>query len=414
VVIGGLVQLVAGRRFLGRVLFPLLYLVLMIPIVNLSSDRIHWPFQLITATIASKAIALFGVPVLQSRNLLHMPRVSLEVANVCSGARFFLSIVAIAVPLAYLTQTRLRRRAVLVAAAILISVLTNAARVALIGLWAHYSGRQGDIHGPFHVLQGLFVSVVGYVVLFVFAVLYADPAVPGRRAAQEPGGSGRPLRATTAMVRAGSLALFILGAALAYTRLVPLRVIPPAEAAVAVPETVGGWRSVPPTRLQRLPGADRESNGAYRRDGAEIGIYRAYFAFQKQGRECVESGSKWGAAAAEELQIRLAEGGTASVNKVVYVESGRRVLGLYWYDTDGKVISGRYLAKALTAWNGMVRNRNNGAVVLVYRSIEPPERVDAAAADLEGFLRESGLLERSRSAGLPADQRGRVARGETS
>jgi EpsI family protein len=395
VVLMGLVLLLLGVEFFRALLFPIVYLIVMIPLVDLSADAIHLPFQLVTATIAAKGLALFGVPVLHSRQYLHLPNVTLEVANLCSGARFFISIVAITVPLAILTQRTALRRVLLLVAGIVISVLANGIRVALIGIWAYRYGAGTDIHGPFHMLQGLFVSVVGYAVLFLVAYLLADR---GRPAAAEPmaAGAERALTAAHAgTLRSGLLAVGILAVVGVYGRMIPLRVMP--EAGPTEAAAFGDWERRPPLRELRLPGADRELNAAYRVPGGrEIGLYRAYFAFQRQGKECVESGSAWGRPGSEPLAVSQAGAGTVRVNAVTFPEAGARYAGLYWYEVDDRVYAGKLEAKVRTALNGLVRNRNNGAVVLVYCRLDEGQSRDAAFAALADFLRLSGLL---RSAG---------------
>ncbi|HEY5997797.1 MAG TPA: exosortase W [bacterium] len=387
------ILLLLGYEFFRALLLPLLYLFFMIPILDLSANAIHWPFQLVTATIAAKALALFGVPVLQSQQYLHLPSITLEVANLCSGARFFISIVAIGIPLAYFTQRTFLRRAALLGFAILISIVTNGVRVTLIGVWAYYFNTTADIHGPAHVLQGLFVSVVGYVVLFAVAIAYSESR-PREAGSAKAGFSAKPTNGRiNEVVRASAAALVALGFVFVYAYVVPLRDVAEPNAGNRLSPSFGTWDIRSAESSQMLPGADHELNVTYRsEDGRSVGVYRGYFASQRQGKECIESGSKWGAQRGELLRLRLPEGGTAEVNAATYIDGSQEYLALYWYELDGRTFARRGEVKLRTALNGVLRNRNNGAVVVVYRHIDNAGERAPATAELSDFVSRSGLL----------------------
>jgi exosortase/archaeosortase family protein len=109
-----------------------------------------------------------GVPAAREGTRLLLPHITLVVAEVCSGVNFLIAVVAIGIPLAYLTLRSWSRRLLLVTFGVLVSILSNSFRIALIGI-LNYAGVGGDIHGPFHVLQGMFVAVIGYIALFAGA-----------------------------------------------------------------------------------------------------------------------------------------------------------------------------------------------------------------------------------------------------
>jgi exosortase/archaeosortase family protein len=95
---------------------------------------------------------------------------TLEVAEECSGVRYLISIIAIGIPLAYFTQRNWWRKIGLVITSVIIGILSNGVRVAFVVLCAYYYGKN-NIQGPFHMFQGLFVSIVGFIFLFISAWL---------------------------------------------------------------------------------------------------------------------------------------------------------------------------------------------------------------------------------------------------
>ena len=167
-IIPGLVLMNLGARYLMALSLPLAYLILMVPILDEVIEKIHWPFQIFTAVMSSELLTIFGIPLIRNAQYIQLPNMTMEVAEACSGVRYLISIIAIAVPLAYFTQKGWYRKVFLIVLAIFIGIVTNWMRVILIGIWVYYFGGS-DIHGPLHIFQGVFVSVVGFILLFVFA-----------------------------------------------------------------------------------------------------------------------------------------------------------------------------------------------------------------------------------------------------
>jgi exosortase len=164
--------------------FPLAYLILMVPILDEVIDKIHWPFQLFSARMGSILLRIFDIPFFLKVNYFELPNMTLEVAEECSGVRYLISIIAIGIPLAYFTQKGWWRKIVLVATAVIIGILANGVRVALVVLCAYYYG-ENNIQGPFHIFQALFVSVVGFVFLFILAWFLSKIPFPRVESVQE-------------------------------------------------------------------------------------------------------------------------------------------------------------------------------------------------------------------------------------
>jgi exosortase len=170
IIIPGLILTLLGTRYLMALALPVTYLILMVPILDEVIDKIHWPFQLFSARMGSGLLGILKIPFFLRANYFELPNVTLEVAEECSGVRYLISIIAIGVPLAYFTQKGWWRKIVLVAGAVIIGILSNCVRVAFVVLCAYYYGAS-NIQGPFHIFQGVFVSIVGFVFIFVWAWL---------------------------------------------------------------------------------------------------------------------------------------------------------------------------------------------------------------------------------------------------
>src|SRR6267154_757935 len=158
---GGMILFFAGWKMLRAVAFPLVFLVLMIPLPALIYNQVTFPLQLLASRLASNSLELFGVPVLREGNVLVLPNYSLEVVEACSGIRSLMSLIALAVAYGYFVEKRLWARITLVVLMVPIAVASNALRVVGAGIVTYFWGLQ-YAEGFFHFFQGwlIFVSAV--------------------------------------------------------------------------------------------------------------------------------------------------------------------------------------------------------------------------------------------------------------
>ncbi len=182
-----------GLRILRIVAVPLFLLALAIPIPQIIFNRIAFPLQLFASRCAVAAMSFFEIPVLRQGNVIELMPLGakepkrLAVVEACSGIRSLMTLVTLAVVYAYFTRARgttnsslsnsgsdklkfvsqftFWRSLILVAAAVPIAILTNAARVSGTGVLAHYYGtRVAD--GFFHSFSGWVIYIVAAALLF--------------------------------------------------------------------------------------------------------------------------------------------------------------------------------------------------------------------------------------------------------
>ena len=170
IVLGGIVLFLLGRDYFKALLFPLLFLIFMIPIPSILLQRITFPMQLFASKVAATGLYLIGIPVLREGNIIQLANTSLEVAEACSGIRSLISLLALSVVFAYFSQKQMWKRILLVASTFPIAIIANAARVSGTGILAHYYG-DNVAQGFFHGFSGWILFVVAFVCLFLFGSL---------------------------------------------------------------------------------------------------------------------------------------------------------------------------------------------------------------------------------------------------
>ena len=78
----------------------------MVPLPALIFNQIAFPLQLIASRLGESAIAAAGIPVVREGNVLELSNITLNVAEACSGIRSLISLITLAIVLAYFAERR--------------------------------------------------------------------------------------------------------------------------------------------------------------------------------------------------------------------------------------------------------------------------------------------------------------------
>jgi EpsI family protein len=391
----GIVFVLFGAAYVRTGWAALAYLLLMVPLWDGFTESLHEPFQRRSAAMGMAMLRAVGIPVFREGTFITLPNLQIEVARACSGVNYLVAVLALGLPLAYVFLQDMWRRVVLIGSAILIAALSNGLRVALICVLAHYEVGSA-LHGPFHVLHGLFVAGIGYVVLFAGLRALA-PKDGARREAPAPAAApaGPPAASVFVSARA-AVALIVLFLAVGSNVLA--REPQPVAlngALDAFPATLGGWTAMPASRFAARPlepslwpGADTEYRRRYRRaDGAVVDLYIAYFESQQQTKKVITYHAADLHNRASAIRLTGGDGGQFAVNFVTASASGPAVL--FWYDVHDRPEINPYSVKAWTLWNAIWRGRNNGAVVVLTSGAGDDAARAAALQDLGRLVRDA-------------------------
>jgi len=164
VLIAGLVIFFLGWEHFRALLLPWLFLILMIPIPVILFEQITFPLQLLASKGAAALLPLANVPVLREGNVIHLPRISLEVAQACSGIRSLLSLVTLTIIYGHFAESRRAIRIVLGLASVPIAVAANSMRIVGTGLLAQYWD-PSRAEGFLHVFSGWLMFMISLAAL---------------------------------------------------------------------------------------------------------------------------------------------------------------------------------------------------------------------------------------------------------
>jgi exosortase len=164
IVLAGLVIQFRGWSFFRVLLFPWATLFLMIPLPAIIFNEISLPLQFGASRLGSWLLTIVGVPVLREGNVIQMSSLTLDVAEACSGLRYLISLITIAIIYGYLNEPKSSRRVWLVLAAIPVAIGANGLRIMGSGIIGEYWSPE-KAEGFFHTFSGLVVFAISLLLL---------------------------------------------------------------------------------------------------------------------------------------------------------------------------------------------------------------------------------------------------------
>jgi len=149
----GVVLCSAGRRVARVLLFPIGFLLFMVPLNFLSQGTTG--LQAFETSAASKICNLLGVGVFALGNTINAANDSFHfsVDEGCSGIRSLMAIAMLSALYGHFTQDRIWKKVAIFAASIVFAIIGNAGRLTSIVLVARFFG-QDLAGGPYHEISG--------------------------------------------------------------------------------------------------------------------------------------------------------------------------------------------------------------------------------------------------------------------
>ena len=169
--IAGVLLLTGGWKILRRLAFPLLLLVLMLPLPSIVTSSLTLPLQLISSRLAAKFLMFLGHPLVLEGNVIDLGTRQLQVVAACSGLRYILSLLALGIIFCYFYQRTLWKAAILLVALVPAAILANALRVTAMGIYPAL--QEGFWHGFSGWL--IFLFCFGFLALLNSGLNYLQP-----------------------------------------------------------------------------------------------------------------------------------------------------------------------------------------------------------------------------------------------
>lgn len=393
----GCAWLLLGSRCMKILWVPFGYLIFSLPLPGELLMRFSPQLQEAAAWIAGETLRITGMPVVRQGQDLILPHITLQVARECNGINHIIALMSLAIPMMYLSRASRFRMALVCVLSLFLGIALNGLRIAMIGWW---SVSHRDLHGPLSTLFVSFIFFAGMTLLYLPLVVFSRGADSGSRVPAPPaaaeGGERRYEREA-----AFAVALSCIAATTAALWWYQPRPVPLARDLQSLPLVIGGWegRMVEGT-LQGLDTWYHPDMVLERRyvdgDNPGVSLYVGYFLKQRQDHEVASyytdryHQNSSVATIAGDLAVNRHQGNEKDDPSIVY----------FWYELNGRAITGRFHAKMVTGWDWLIRRRTNGAFVAIV-----PDRLGRGGVLTAGqreFIREAAPLIREYLTAGPA------------
>ncbi len=163
--LAGACWFVLGWPTLRRLSFPVLFLLLAIPLPSLYLTTLRLELKEVATQLSAEALVTAGYPAVQDGNVLVVAGRRFEVVDACSGIRSLMALTTAAVFLAYVLRAGLGKGATLVLSAVPVTVFVNVVRIIVIAV-AAVSWDVDLVAEPAHTIIGVTVAVSGFLILW--------------------------------------------------------------------------------------------------------------------------------------------------------------------------------------------------------------------------------------------------------
>lgn len=176
--------LIFGRNCLKKARFSMLFLLLVIPLPESVLHHVVYFLQKGSAEVAAGLFDLSGVPVLRDGFIFRLPRVTIEVAQECSGIRSSMALLVLALLVSHLYLRRFWKQAVFLICGVFVMILKNGIRIVTLTLLASYVD-PGFLYGDLHHKGGIVFFLVGLLILLPVLLVLRKGETSGQVSAQQ-------------------------------------------------------------------------------------------------------------------------------------------------------------------------------------------------------------------------------------
>lgn len=371
----------------GRAFWPpVLHLVYMLPLPGVLYYGLSTFLQGVSSELGVWFLRLMAVPVFLDGNIIDLGVTRLHVAEACSGLRYLFPILSFSYIFAVLYRGPVWHKAVLLSAAVPITVVMNSARIAIAGGIVNHWG-PAHLEGFTHFFEGWVIFLSCVAILFALAWALVFLRRDGSRLSQvldvDLGGLvPQALRLSNvapsgAMMLAGGLSLGLAGL---------WAFVPPHQPVVVdrmpfalFPAALDDWQAGPPRQLAadvaRVLAADDYLSVSLTRtdDPAAVDLFIAWYKDQTTGGahspEVCLPGAGWEIAALGQVTAPGPDGGTFALNRAVIQNGADRMLVYYWFEQQGTRTASGFSAKLQLTWGKITNGRSDSAMVRLITEI---------------------------------------------
>ncbi|MBI5150107.1 MAG: exosortase [Candidatus Omnitrophica bacterium] len=165
IVLAGVILFLYGTTTFKKILFPLGFLVFMMPVPLVVIANISFKMKILAAQIATALLNNMGLPALREGSIIKMHHAYVIVDDICSGLRSLISLMALGSIFAYWMKGPMLKRVILFCATVPIAVITNVCRIIFLSFISEVWGPQYAT-GFVHDFSGFMLFAIAFALLY--------------------------------------------------------------------------------------------------------------------------------------------------------------------------------------------------------------------------------------------------------
>ena len=352
----------ASRRFIA----PVAFLYFATPVWDHFLPALQW----LSVTATEALLAVLGVPAEVHEYSVTIPAGTFQIIEGCSGKRYFMVTLAVAVLAGARRQLKPQGFAAFFALAGALALVANWVRIVIV----IYAGHVTDMQHYFVAVEHTTLGNVIFVLLLSLVLLLVRYFEPVRQAVR----SGQPADESEGSIphppwRAGiPLVLLILAFALTQARAGRGA---PVAALAGLPLATGKWQGPLPSDpgwAPRYVSPDGEYRAAYHGNTGSVEVYAAVYGEQRQGRELVAYGNSLLAPGSwrrpwPPTTGTISGGQTPLATIEAYAPDGSQWLVAYTFEIGGRTTTSEYAAQLLYGVKSFLGAQPAGVIALAGR-----------------------------------------------
>ncbi|MEW6219565.1 MAG: VPLPA-CTERM-specific exosortase XrtD [Thermodesulfobacteriota bacterium] len=378
-----------------RLWFPLLILFFITPLPPFLNNLLTFRLRMVASTLSVMLLRASGVTVFLEGNVIDLGGNQLEVVDACSGLRYFMPMILMALLVGYFFTRGAWRRGMLLALVLPLSIVTNAVRIWITGLLT-VSGHPEMAENLFHDFSGWSMFVLATAILAACGWLLMRIGRPPQPAVPTTIESGsRPTTPAVQVGLAASMILLFAGSGWLLTA-TPGAASPPArESFASFPMTIGDWKGerhhLSKEILDRLWADDYVDATFTRPDSpSQILLLVPYYSWQGTGhtahapQACLLGGG-FEMEQSRPLRIRVSPTEEIEVQSMILRRGDLTMLASYYFLQRGRVVTDPWRNKLFLVWDSITRQRTDGALVRVEMALGQQVSLEEARQELSDF-----------------------------
>ncbi len=382
-VVIGLLGIRTGRKYL----MPILLLLSVVPVWNVAIPYLQTAATLVSAFL----LDLFGITSIREGYLLIIPNGTFEVAGACSGMKFQVVGITLALIHTQLIKVPIRITLIYVLLASLLAFISNAVRiVAVVAIGYHY----GMDHE--YVQDHNFIGWIVFSILFFLYIYLGERWLQNHQIEQSATESEQhSSRGMMHQVAGGAMVILAFSVGPILHGYFLHRDHVPDHRDISVLSQLSGWRMTSDQLTEWTPvwtAGDHSLQGRFASDDEKVDLFVTKFTRQRQGHEAVNAShrvydiEKWSRISRSAKVVKLSETVEVTVEETLLKSPTRRQRLVWrWYRTNDKILASNIQAK-LNNLIGVIAGKPDITVFVLSKEIS---RNQSHAADVLGiFLKD--------------------------